>query len=96
VTWSRPISLETSQKESGSYLCFRCDGDDTCIPLQWQCDGQHDCSDGLDEVNCPTQEGVDSKNSEIAFVISLVSLHENVWRSGNTIPHILNIGSRWR
>ena len=73
-----------------SYLCSRCDSDNMCIPLHWQCDGQHDCSDGLDEANCPTQEGMDSKNGEVAFVINLISHHENVWRSGNTTLHILN------
>ena len=36
------------------------------------------------------------KIGEVAFVINLVPHYENVWGSGDTAPHILNIGSRWR
>ena len=30
---------------SDEFLC----GDQECIPVSWQCDGNLDCSDGLDE-----------------------------------------------
>ena len=31
-----------------NFLSFRCT-DGTCIPVIWQCDGEKECSDGLDE-----------------------------------------------
>ena len=32
----------------GSVVIFRCT-DGSCIPVIWQCDGEPECSDGLDE-----------------------------------------------
>uniref|UniRef100_A0A0N4Z414 EGF-like domain-containing protein n=1 Tax=Parastrongyloides trichosuri TaxID=131310 RepID=A0A0N4Z414_PARTI len=31
---------------------FHCTSDDLCLPKRWQCDGDKDCIDGSDEVNC--------------------------------------------
>ena len=28
---------------------FRCDNNEMCIPLEWMCDTESDCSDGSDE-----------------------------------------------
>lgn len=31
---------------------FHCRADGTCIPERWRCDGDKDCEDGSDEINC--------------------------------------------
>jgi len=32
---------------------FYCPGTaNTCIPAKWQCDGEKDCPEGKDELNC--------------------------------------------
>lgn len=31
-----------------------CKDQKRCIPDRWKCDGDHDCNDKSDEMNCPT------------------------------------------
>ncbi|XP_054258708.1 uncharacterized protein LOC128983440 [Macrosteles quadrilineatus] len=54
VDHGKRISEERAAGES-SYTCaanlFSC-GLNDCIPLPWVCDGQPDCKNGLDELNC--------------------------------------------
>lgn len=42
--------------ETAGFKCgenqFVC-GDQTCIPDNWRCDGDHDCDDRSDELDCP-------------------------------------------
>ena len=31
---------------------FQCSTKEKCIPASWKCDGEKDCAEGEDEVNC--------------------------------------------
>jgi hypothetical protein len=31
---------------------YRCPGEFRCLPEQWVCDGDPDCKEGTDELNC--------------------------------------------
>ncbi|XP_054760522.2 serine protease nudel-like isoform X1 [Lytechinus pictus] len=37
--------------------CFQCSSSPDCIPLSWKCDGDTDCNEGEDEMNCSCDEG---------------------------------------
>lgn len=39
-------------KANCSSLQFKC-GDERCVPFYWKCDGEVDCKDATDELNCP-------------------------------------------
>lgn len=43
---------------TGSARCskvqFYCKADDLCININWKCDGENDCTDGADELMCPS------------------------------------------
>lgn len=43
---------------TGSARCskvqFYCKADDLCINIHWKCDGEKDCTDGADEMLCPS------------------------------------------
>lgn len=42
------VSLETCAVDE-----LKCVEDDRCLPASAKCNGQEDCSDGSDELNCP-------------------------------------------
>ncbi|KAH3831534.1 hypothetical protein DPMN_104803 [Dreissena polymorpha] len=42
-------------EETCSYGQMACASGDKCVPLSWKCDGDADCPDVSDELNCPAQ-----------------------------------------
>lgn len=47
---------------------FHCPGTaNTCIPTKWQCDGEKDCPDGKDEINCDIIANCESWQFEVCY-----------------------------
>lgn len=46
-------------------------GSTQCIPVFWKCDGEKDCDNGEDEINCG--ESLDTTPAEPSFTINLSS-----------------------
>ncbi|CEF65000.1 LDLR class B repeat and Epidermal growth factor-like domain and EGF-like calcium-binding domain and Low-density lipoprotein (LDL) receptor class A repeat and Six-bladed beta-propeller, TolB-like domain-containing protein [Strongyloides ratti] len=64
---SSPINSQTDHFPitcaKDSFFC----GDGLCIEKSWQCDGEHDCIDGSDEVNCTTLNSPATCDSDNEF-----------------------------
>ena len=49
-------NIYTTSSSSGDMTCrdtdFNCESGGACLPMDWKCDGDRDCDDGSDEVDC--------------------------------------------